>query len=63
MDPEQVRRLLDGEDSEDGDTGIGNVHRRLRSAFGEAYGLEVATGAGTGTRVSMRVPKTARPGR
>jgi two-component system LytT family sensor kinase len=36
--------------------GIGNVHGRLQSTFGEGYGLELA-GDGHGTTVVMTVPK------
>lgn len=37
--------------------GLSNVDERLRSAFGDAFGLVVETGLGSGTKVSMRVPK------
>lgn len=37
--------------------GLSNVDERLRSAFGDQYGLVVETGLGAGTKVSMRVPK------
>jgi len=37
--------------------GLSNVDERLRSVFGDQYGLVVETGIGAGTRVSMRVPK------
>jgi two-component system LytT family sensor kinase len=33
------------------------VDERLRSAFGDAFGLVVETAVGAGTTVSMRVPK------
>ena len=55
-DPERVRRVLAGR--EDGDTvGLHNVDERLRTVFGEAYGLVVETAPGAGTKVSLRVPK------
>ncbi|SCG50971.1 sensor histidine kinase [Micromonospora inositola] len=41
--------------------GLSNVDERLRSAFGDRFGLVVETGLGSGTKVSMRVPKF-RPG-
>ncbi len=57
-DPERVRRVLAGEDESDS-VGLGNVDARLRSAFGDEYGLVVETAEGAGTRVTMRVPKFA----
>ncbi|MGH3888849.1 MAG: sensor histidine kinase, partial [Pseudonocardiaceae bacterium] len=40
--------------------GLGNVHDRLRAAFGDECGLVVETGPGQGTKVSMRIPKFSR---
>jgi two-component system LytT family sensor kinase len=57
-DPERVRRVLSGEDAGDA-VGLGNVDARLRSVFGDAYGLVVETAPGAGTKVSFRVPKFA----
>ena len=37
--------------------GLTNVDERLRSVFGDEFGLVVETAPGSGTRVSMRVPK------
>ncbi|SBT53018.1 sensor histidine kinase [Micromonospora narathiwatensis] len=37
--------------------GLSNVDERLRSVFGDKFGLVVETGLGSGTKVSMRVPK------
>ncbi|MDO3703505.1 histidine kinase [Micromonospora sp. C28SCA-DRY-2] len=37
--------------------GLSNVDERLRSVFGDGFGLVVETGLGSGTKVSMRVPK------
>jgi two-component system, LytTR family, sensor kinase len=37
--------------------GLSNVDERLRSAFGDRFGLVVETAVGSGTKVSMRVPK------
>ena len=63
MDPELLRSgAIDALDPEDGDgahVGLTNVDQRLRSAFGNDYGLIVDTGIGAGTKVSMRVPKFA----
>jgi two-component system, LytTR family, sensor kinase len=45
-------------DSDDGQhTGLANVDERLRSVFGDHFGLVVETAPGAGTKVSMRVPK------
>jgi two-component system LytT family sensor kinase len=59
MDPDLLLRRASGtEDSEGGHhVGLGNVDDRLRSAFGETFGLVVETALGAGTKVSMRVPK------
>lgn len=40
-----------------GHVGLSNVDERLRAVFGDGFGLVVETGPGSGTRVSMRVPK------
>jgi two-component system LytT family sensor kinase len=37
--------------------GLTNVDDRLRSVFGDEFGLVVETAPGAGTKVSMRVPK------
>jgi two-component system LytT family sensor kinase len=43
---------------EDGQhVGLSNVDDRLRSVFGDGFGLVVETAPGAGTKVSMRVPK------
>jgi two-component system LytT family sensor kinase len=55
-DPEQIRLAMTGEGDSDS-IGVGNVDERLRSVFGDEYGLVVETGPGLGTKVSMRVPK------
>ena len=57
-DPERVRRALAGDEETDS-VGLGNVDARLRSSFGDDYGLVVETGPGAGTRVIVRVPKYA----
>jgi len=57
-DPEQVRLAMTGEGDSDS-IGVGNVDERLRSVFGDEYGLVIETGPGLGTKVSMRVPKFA----
>jgi two-component system LytT family sensor kinase len=66
MDPELLMRRAGGapggadaaEDEGSGrHVGLGNVDDRLRSVFGESFGLVVETALGAGTKVSMRVPK------
>ncbi|HYT09088.1 MAG TPA: histidine kinase [Mycobacteriales bacterium] len=53
MDPEVLRRRPEG----GGHIGLGNIDDRLRSVFGDEFGLVVETAPGAGTKVSMRVPK------
>jgi two-component system LytT family sensor kinase len=55
-DPEKIRRALDGQPETDS-VGLGNVDARLRSVYGDDFGLVVETAEGAGTRVSFRVPK------
>ncbi|NUR08096.1 MAG: histidine kinase [Nocardioidaceae bacterium] len=57
-DPDRVRRALAGDSGMDS-VGLGNVDERLRSTFGDAYGLVVETAPGAGTKVTVRVPKYA----
>jgi two-component system LytT family sensor kinase len=57
-DPERMRRVLAGESDSDS-VGLGNVDARLRSTFGDEYGLVVETAPGAGTKVTLRVPKFA----
>ena len=57
-DPQRIERALAGDPSMDS-IGLGNVDARLRSAFGEDYGLVVETAPGAGTKVTVRVPKFA----
>ncbi|MDF1603621.1 histidine kinase [Nocardioides sp. YIM 152315] len=57
-DPDVVRRALAGETGLDS-VGLGNVDGRLRTTFGDDYGLVVETAPGAGTRVVVRVPKFA----
>ena len=57
-DPERVRRALAGDDDLDS-VGLGNVDTRLRTTFGDEYGLIVETAPGAGTKVIVRAPKFA----
>jgi two-component system, LytTR family, sensor kinase len=57
-DPERIRRALAGD--ADGDAvGLANVDGRLRSVFGDDYGLVVETAPSAGTKVTVRIPKFA----
>ena len=56
MDPDNVRRILAGEQVS-GSVGLGNVDERLRSVFGDEHGLIVETAPQAGMKVSFRVPK------
>ena len=57
-EPATVRAALSGEPGRDS-VGLGNVDGRLRSAFGDEYGLVVETAPGAGTKVTLRAPKFA----
>jgi two-component system, LytTR family, sensor kinase len=58
QDPERIRQILTGEPG--GETvGLANVDERLRTTFGDEYGLVVETARGAGTKVLVRVPKFA----
>lgn len=57
-DPEQIRRILDGQARTDS-MGLGNVDARLRQVYGDDAGLVVETAPGAGTKVTFRVPKFA----
>jgi two-component system, LytTR family, sensor kinase len=64
MDPAVLsRRAARGlepmtEDDEAGQhVGLTNVDERLRTAFGDRFGLVVETALGAGTKVSLRIPK------
>jgi len=67
MDPALLAggALAEGDDTGD-HIGLSNVDDRLRSVFGDQFGLVVETAVGLGTKVSMRIPKfhpAVRPGR
>jgi len=60
IDPDVLRQHLAGNGTGDR-VGLANVDERMRSVFGDPYGLVVDTGLGAGTKVHLRVPKF-RPG-
>jgi two-component system sensor histidine kinase YesM len=45
-----------GAEGEDGDSGLRNVQRRIRIAYGEPWGLTLESHPGEGTRVEISVP-------
>ncbi len=57
-EPAKVQRALNGDPDADS-IGLGNVDERLRSTFGDEFGLVVETAVGSGTKVTMRIPKFA----
>jgi two-component system LytT family sensor kinase len=54
MDTDEAASALSGAR---GGIGLSNVNRRLRSTFGEDYGLEIQSVPARGTTVVMVVPK------
>ncbi|GAA2815189.1 MULTISPECIES: sensor histidine kinase [Crossiella] len=56
MDPERLSQDLNSHFT-GAHVGINNIDHRLRSFFGNDYGLVVETNLGAGTKISMRVPK------
>ncbi len=56
IEPEKVRRTLSGRPGGD-HVGLANVDERMRTAFGDRYGVVVETAPGAGTKVVLRVPK------
>jgi two-component system LytT family sensor kinase len=57
-DPQRIRAILAGESGTEA-VGLANVDERLRTTFGDEYGLVVETAPGAGTKVVVRVPKFA----
>lgn len=56
IDPQQLERALSGGDI-DSHVGILAVDTRLRSTFGDEYGLTIDTGKNAGTEITIRLPK------
>jgi two-component system LytT family sensor kinase len=56
VDPEVVRAALSGRNPS-ASVGLANVDERMRTVYGNAYGIVVETAPGFGTKVSLRVPK------
>lgn len=56
VDPDTVRDVLAGHRSS-GSVGLANVDERLRTVYGDRYGIVVETAPGHGTKVTVRLPK------
>ncbi len=64
MEPGRLAAVLAGDpgrSARGAGIGLANVDERMRQVYGAAYGLQVETGPGLGTKVRLRVPKS-RPG-
>jgi two-component system, sensor histidine kinase YesM len=44
-------------DSSDGGIGLSNLHQRVRLNYGECYGVSIASTRGSGTTVTIRIPR------
>ena len=56
VDPEIVRAALSGRNPS-ASVGLANVDERMRTVYGNEYGIVVETAPGHGTKVTLRVPK------
>ncbi|MFC5996181.1 sensor histidine kinase [Pseudonocardia hispaniensis] len=57
MDPARLTEDLDDAHLSGAHVGLGNVDDRMRSAFGDDFGLVVDTNIGAGMKITLRVPK------
>ncbi|ANY09964.1 histidine kinase [Pseudonocardia sp. HH130630-07] len=57
MDPSRLDQDLDDAHLSGAHVGLGNVDDRMRSAFGDNFGLVVDTNIGAGMKITLRVPK------
>jgi two-component system LytT family sensor kinase len=57
-DPDTVRAVLSGRTTTPS-VGLANVDERMRTVYGNEYGIVVETAPGQGTKVTLRVPKFA----
>lgn len=55
-DPQRIRDILEGTSTSDS-IGVANVDERLRTIYGDDYGLVIETAPGAGTKVTVRIPK------
>lgn len=61
MDPALAQAVLAGQGKR-GSIGLANVDRRLRAVYGDEYGLIVETACGSGTKVTIRLPRSTPAG-
>jgi two-component system, LytTR family, sensor kinase len=57
MDPDRLTEDLDDAHLSGAHVGLGNVDDRMRSTFGDDFGLVVDTAPGAGMKITLRVPK------
>jgi two-component system, LytTR family, sensor kinase len=57
MDPARLRDEMTDSHLSGAHVGLGNVDDRMRSAFGDDFGLVVDTNVGAGMKITLRVPK------
>lgn len=57
MDPARLTDDLDDAHQSGAHVGLGNVDDRMRSTFGDDFGLVVDTAIGAGMKITLRVPK------
>ncbi len=57
MDPARLTDDLEDAHQSVAHVGLGNVDDRMRSAFGDDFGLVVDTNVGAGMKITLRVPK------
>ncbi|MFE5300727.1 sensor histidine kinase [Streptomyces sp. NPDC056632] len=57
MEPDRLKRILDGDAGPSTGIGLRNVDERLRQVYGDDHGLVVETGVGAGMKITMRIPK------
>lgn len=60
MEPEKARTLVTYQAK---GYGLKNVNDRIRLLYGEDYGVEIYSQPGAGTKVKIRLPKDAKPGK
>lgn len=56
VEPDTVRDVLSGRTTS-ASVGLANVDERLRTVYGDEYGIVVETAPGHGTKVTVRLPK------
>ena len=57
MDPRRLREDISDAHLSGAHVGLGNVDDRMKSAFGQDYGLVVETAPGAGMKITLKVPK------